>query len=106
MLELEAFELKKAKPEIAVQYDHHNLPKRIIRIWMTIFFCSRRRHVLDSGLADLETELATCTHGTFWQTRQNTLRFRAIRQQEAVWNACYGTGGLDVALAAAGEPYM
>jgi hypothetical protein len=23
------------------------------------FFCSRRRHVLDSGLADLETELAT-----------------------------------------------
>jgi hypothetical protein len=23
MLELEAFQLKKAKPEIAVQYDHH-----------------------------------------------------------------------------------
>jgi aconitate hydratase len=31
MLELEAFELKKAKPEIAVQYVDHNLLKRIIK---------------------------------------------------------------------------
>jgi hypothetical protein len=66
MLELEAFQLKKAKPEIAVQYDIIQTDYKDDHL-----FCSRQRR-LDSGLADLETELAG-THGTFWQTRQNTL---------------------------------
>jgi aconitate hydratase len=37
MLELEAFELKRAKPEIAVHIDH-NLLQTDYKIWMIIFF--------------------------------------------------------------------
>jgi hypothetical protein len=61
---------------------------------------------LDSGLADLETELAT------WYTWnvlawQNTLGFRQpYASRRRYRNACYWNGWLDVALAAAGEPYV
>jgi hypothetical protein len=61
--------------------------------------------VLDSGLADLETELATWYTWNVLQTWQNTLRFRQPYTSRRYQMLAIGTGGLDVALAAAGEPY-
>jgi hypothetical protein len=61
---------------------------------------------LDSGLADLETELATWyTWNVLADLAKHSWVQTAIRQQEAVGMLAIGTGGLDVALAA-GEPYM
>jgi hypothetical protein len=57
--------------------------KRIIRIWMTIFFYSRAAR-FDSGLADLETELATWyTWNVLADLAKHSVQ-TAIRQQEAV----------------------
>jgi aconitate hydratase len=82
MLELEAFELKKAKPEIA-QYIDHNL--------LQTDYKNMDDHLLQSAAARFGfwfsrpgNGISHVVHGTFWQTRQNTLVQTAIRQQEAV----------------------
>jgi hypothetical protein len=54
MLELEAFELK--EPNRKFNISIITCSKRIIKNMDDHLFCSRRRHVLDSGLADLETD--------------------------------------------------
>jgi aconitate hydratase len=96
---LEAFNLKKAKPEIAVQYVDHNLPKRI-----TI-----RPPVLQSAAARFG----------FWFSRtgiEQQYMERFGRPGKTLFGLdshtpagggigmlAIGTGGLDVAPAAAGE---
>jgi hypothetical protein len=73
-----------------LQYDH--------------LFCNRRQHVLDSGSAELET---TAVHGTIWQTRQNTFGLDSHTPAGGgIGMLAIGTGGLDVAPAAAGERIM
>jgi aconitate hydratase len=70
---------------------------------MTIFFYSRRRRF---GFSRPGNGISHVVHGTFWQTWQNTLSSDSHTPAGGgIGMLAIGTGGLDVALAAAGEPY-
>jgi aconitate hydratase len=104
MLELEAFELKKKKPEIAVHVDHNLLQTDYKNMDDHLLQSAAAR--FDSGLADLETELATWyTWNVLADPAKHSCSDSHTPAGGGIGMLAIGTGGLDVALAAAGEPY-
>jgi aconitate hydratase len=108
MLELEAFQLEKAKAEVAVQYVDHNL--------------------LQTDYKNMDDHLflqSAATRFGYWYSRPGNGISHAVHMERfgkpgstllgsdshtcaggGIGMLAIGTGGLDVALAAAGEPYF
>jgi aconitate hydratase len=107
MLELEAFELKKAKPEIAVQYVDHNLLQTDYKNMDDHLFLQSAAARFGFWFSRPGNGISHVVHMERFGRPGKTLLGSDSHTPAGggIGMLAIGTGGLDVALAAAGEPY-
>jgi aconitate hydratase len=107
MLELEAFELKKAKPEIAVQYVDHNLLQTDYKNMDDHLFLQSAAARFGFWFSKPGNGISHVVHMERFGRPGKTLLGSDSHTPAGggIGMLAIGTGGLDVALAAAGEPY-
>ncbi|SDZ86186.1 aconitase [Flavobacterium gillisiae] len=107
MLELEAFNLKKAKPEIAVQYVDHNLLQTDYKNMDDHLFLQSAAARFGFWFSRTGNGISHVVHMERFGRPGKTLLGSDSHTPAGggIGMLAIGTGGLDVALAAAGEPY-
>jgi aconitate hydratase len=107
MLELEAFELKKAKPEIAVQYVDHNLLQTDYKNMDDHLFLQSAAARFGFWFSKPGNGISHVVHMERFGRPGKTLLGSDSHTPAGggIGMLAIGTGGLDVAVAAAGEPY-
>lgn len=107
MLELEAFELKKAKPEIAVQYVDHNLLQTDYKNMDDHLFLQSAAARFGFWFSRPGNGISHVVHMERFGRPGKTLLGSDSHTPAGggIGMLAIGTGGLDVAVAAAGEPY-
>jgi aconitate hydratase len=107
MLELEAFQLKKAKPEIAVQYVDHNLLQTDYKNMDDHLFLQSAAARFGFWFSRPGNGISHVVHMERFGRPGKTLLGSDSHTPAGggIGMLAIGTGGLDVALAAAGEPY-
>jgi aconitate hydratase len=107
MLELEAFNLKKAKPEIAVQYVDHNLLQTDYKNMDDHLFLQSAAARFGFWFSRPGNGISHVVHMERFGRPGKTLLGSDSHTPAGggIGMLAIGTGGLDVALAAAGEPY-
>jgi aconitate hydratase len=107
MLELEAFELKKAKPEIAVQYVDHNLLQTDYKNMDDHLFLQSAAARFGFWFSRPGNGISHVVHMERFGRPGKTLLGSDSHTPAGggIGMLAIGTGGLDVALAAAGKPY-
>jgi aconitate hydratase len=107
MLELEAFNLKKAKPEIAVQYIDHNLLQTDYKNMDDHLFLQSAAARFGFWFSRPGNGISHVVHMERFGRPGKTLLGSDSHTPAGggIGMLAIGTGGLDVALAAAGEPY-
>jgi aconitate hydratase len=107
MLELEAFQLEKAKPEIAVQYVDHNLLQTDYKNMDDHLFLQSAAARFGFWFSRPGNGISHVVHMERFGRPGKTLLGSDSHTPAGggIGMLAIGTGGLDVALAAAGEPY-
>jgi aconitate hydratase len=107
MLELEAFELKKPKPEIAVQYVDHNLLQTDYKNMDDHLFLQSAAARFRFWFSKPGNGISHVVHMERFGRPGKTLLGSDSHTPAGggIGMLAIGTGGLDVAVAAAGEPY-
>jgi aconitate hydratase len=107
MLELEAFNLKKAKPEVAVQYVDHNLLQTDYKNMDDHLFLQSAAARFGFWFSRSGNGISHVVHMERFGRPGKTLLGSDSHTPAGggIGMLAIGTGGLDVALAAAGQPY-
>ena len=108
MLELEAFNLKKSKPEIAVQYVDHNLLQTDYKNMDDHLFLQSAAARFGYWFSRSGNGISHVVHMERFGKPGKTLLGSDSHTPAggSIGMLAIGTGGLDVALASAGEPYF